>query len=215
LASIGLIAILLIPAFFAIAAIPDTVIAAVYGNQWTQVAVLLTPLALAMPVNAILAVGGPLMSGLGAAGRDAAAQAVCVVVLSITVWFAAQISLAYVAWVILGVYILRAFLVTYLALGLVSGEWMQVFNALVGPILLGCIAALIAWVVDVTMLSVVFNSMLRLCLDISIVATVLIFVLLKFGQHFLSSESISVAGSIATRLPLPLSASIKSWGSVP
>ena len=60
LASVGLIAAVLIPAFAAIAAIPNTVIAGVYGEYWMQVAVLLTPLALAMPVNAVLAVGGPL-----------------------------------------------------------------------------------------------------------------------------------------------------------
>lgn len=211
LASVGLIAALLIPAFAALAAIPHTVIAGVYGEHWMQVAVLLTPLALAMPVNAILAVGGPLMGGLGAAGRDAAAQAVCVVILGVAVWVASQVSLERVAWTVLGVYLLRALLVTYLALGLVSGTWGQIMRALTGPLVLGLLAALLAWSADALLIKVVASPMLRLCMDIGFTGSVISVLLLWLGRHLLSSETLAVAATIAAKLPAPFSACMKNW----
>lgn len=211
LASVGLIAALLIPAFAAVAAIPNTVIAGVYGEHWMQVAVLLTPLALAMPVNAVLAVGGPLMSGLDAAGRDAAAQAVCVVILGVAVWQASQVSLEMVAWAVLGVYLLRALLVSYLALGLVAGTWGQFSRALVGPLVLGLLAALLAWSVDALLIKVVASPILRLCMDIGFTGIVIGVLLLWMGRHLLSGETLAVTATIAARLPAPFAACMKNW----
>lgn len=209
LASVGLIAALLVPVFAAVAAIPGTVIAGVYGEHWMQVAVLLTPLALAMPVNAVLAVGGPLMNGLGAAGRDAAAQAVCAVILGAAVWQASKVSLELVAWAVLGAYLLRALLVTYLALGLVAGTWGQIARALSGPLVLGLLAALLAWSADALLIEAVTSPMLRLCMDIGITGSVIGVLLLRFGRHLLSSESLAVAATIAARLSVPFAAWVK------
>ena len=211
LASVGLIAALLIPVFAAIAAIPNTVIAGVYGEHWMQVAVLLTPLALAMPVNAILAVGGPLMSGLGAAGRDAAVQAVCVVVLVVAVWLTAQVSLAMVAWAVFGVYLLRALLVSYVALGLVDGTGEQITRALIGPLVLGLLAALLSWSADALLINIVTSPMLRLFMDLGFTGSVIGVLLLWLGRHLLSSETLSVAATIATKLPAPFAACLKNW----
>lgn len=211
LASVGLIAALLIPAFAAVAAIPNTVIAGVYGEHWMQVAVLLTPLALAMPVNAILAVGGPLMTGLGAAGRDAAAQAVCVVILGVAVWLAAQVSLEMVVWAVLGVYLLRALLVSYLAMRLVAGTWWQIARALTGPLVLGLLAALLAWSADAMLMKVVASPVLRLCMDIGFTGSVISLLLLWMGRYLLSSETLAIVATIAAKLPAPLAAAMKNW----
>lgn len=211
LASVGLIAALLIPAFAAVAAIPDTVIAALYGERWMQAAMLLTPLALAMPVNAILAVGGPLLSGLGAAGKDALAQALCVVILVVAVWLAAGVSLVVVAWTVLGVYLLRALLVTYLALGIVAGTWGQFVRALTGPFALGVLAALLTWATDALLLKIVTSPLLRMLIDIAFAATAIGALLLWFGRHLLSIETLSVGANIGARLPAPLAACMKNW----
>jgi len=211
LASVGLIAAFLVPAFAAIAAIPNTVIAGVYGEHWMQVAVLLTPLALAMPVNAILAVGGPLLSGLGAAGRDAAAQAVCVVILVVSVWLASQVSLEMVAWAVLGTYLLRALLVSYLALGLVAGTWEQIARALAGPLVLGLLAALLAWSADALLNNVVAGPLLRLSMVLGFTGSVIGVLLLWSGRHLLSGETLAVAASIAAKLPAPFAACMKNW----
>jgi PST family polysaccharide transporter len=211
LASVGIIAALLIPAFAAVAAIPNTVIAGIYGEHWMQVAVLLAPLALAMPVNAILAVGGPLMSGLGAAGLDAASQAICVVILGVAVWLASQVSLEMVAWIVLGVYLLRAILVSHLVLGLVDGTWGQVLRALAGPAVLGLLAALLAWLMDALLIGVVASPMLRFCMDIGFTGSGIGVLLLWLGRHLLSDETLTVVATIAPKLPAPFASCVKSW----
>ena len=212
LASVGLIAAIMLPAFAAVAAMPHTVIEAVYGEKWLQVVVLITPLALAMPVNAILAMGGPLMTGLGAAGTDAVSQAICVLILVPAVWLASQVSLEAVAWTILGVYLLRAVLVSYLALRLVSGTWIQMLNALAGPVFLGVLAALIAGLVDTVLSGIVSSPMLRLSLGLGTAGSATVFLLLWQGRHLLCSETRSVVMKMATRFPKPLAARVTSWG---
>lgn len=212
LASVGLIAAMLAPAFAAVAAIPNAAIAGVYGEHWMRVAALLTPLALAMPINAVLAVGGPLMSGLGAAGRDAAAQAVCVVILGGAVWLASQVSLERVAWAVLGVYLLRALLVAYLVLGLVAGTWGQITRALIGPFALGLLAALLAWSMDALLIKTVISPLLRLCMDIGFTGAVVTGLLLRLGRHLFSSETLAVIASIAADLPAPFAAYLKKRG---
>ena len=201
----------MIPAFAAVAAIPDTVIAALYGERWVQAAVLLTPLALAMPVNAILAVGGPVMSGLGAAGKDAVSQLVCAVILIVGVWLAASISLVVVAWTVLGVYLLRALLVAYLVLGMVAGTWGQFARALTGPFALGVLAALLIWVTNELLLKVVPVPMPRMLLDIGFTGMVTGALLLWMGRYLLSSETRSISANIAPRLPAPFAACMKNW----
>ena len=212
LASVGLVATIMLPIFAAVAAMPHTLIEAVYGERWLQVVVLITPLALAMPVNAILAMGGPLMTGLGAAGTDAVSQAICVLILVPAVWLASQISLEAVAWTILGVYLLRAALVSYLALRLVSGTWIQMLNALAGPLFLGAFAALIAGVTDTLLSGIVSSPMLRLCLALGIAGSATTFLLLWQGRYVLCSETRSVVMKMATRFPMSLAIHVKRWG---
>lgn len=213
LASVGLIATIMLPAFAAVAVMPHTVIEAIYGDRWLQVAVLLTPLALAMPVNAILAVGGPLMTGLGAAGMDAASQAICVLILVPAVWLASQVSLSAVAWTVLLVYLLRAVLVSYLALRLVSGKWIQLLRALVGPMFLGLFAALIAGLVD-SAFKDIGGPMLRLCFGLGLSGSATVLLLLWKGRYLLCAETLSVLVKMAARFPKPLSVHIVSWGAV-
>jgi PST family polysaccharide transporter len=214
LASVGLIAAMLVPVFAAVAVMPHTVIAAVYGERWMQVVVLLTPLALAMPVNAILAVAGPLLAGLGAAGLDAASQAICVLILIPAVWLASQISLEAVAWTVLSVYLLRAALVSYLALRLVSGTWVQMLRALAGPALLGLFAALIAGFVDAALANTVYSPMIRLCLGLGMAGSATVSLLLWQGRHLFCPETLSVLVKMAAGFPRPIGPHIAGWGGV-
>lgn len=151
------------------------------------------------------------MSGLGAAGRDAAAQALCVVILGVAVWQASHFSLEMVAWTVLGVYLLRALLVSYLALQLVAGTWGQITRALTGPFVLGLLAAVLAWSTDALLIKTVPGPMLRLCIDIGFVGTVIGILLLWLGRYLLSSETLAVAATIAAKLPAPFAAYLKSW----
>lgn len=213
LASVGLIACIMAPAFAAISVIPGTVIAAVYGEHWMQVALLLTPLALAMPVNAVLAVGGPLITGFGAAGQDAAVQAVCVAILLPVVWLASQLSLEAVAWAVLGVYCLRALLISCLALRLVSGSWQQFVHALAGPVLLGLLAAMLSALLDRVLTQYVHSDLLRLGLVLGLAAVAIVLLLIWQGKFLFCPHTRSILVKVSCKLPRAMGVRIANWGS--
>ena len=210
LASVGLVAVILVPFFAALAAIPHTFTLAIYGNQWLKVVSLITPLALAMPVNGILAMSGPLLTGLGKAGTDAFSQGVCLVVLLPVVWLASNISLEAVAWGVLGVYLLRAMLVAYLAMRLVSCQWHQVLKTLLGPLMLGCVAAAISSCLDTVVSGL--NPMMSLFIVLGGTATATITLLLWQGKNLLCSETRFVLIKMIDKLPKPLASFLIGWG---
>lgn len=210
LASVGLVAVILVPLFATIAAIPHTFTLAVYGSKWIKVANLITPLALAMPVNAILAMSGPLMTGLGKAGMDAFSQGLCVLVLVPVVWLASNISLETVAWGVLAVYLLRAILVAYLAMRLVSGQLQQILKALLGPVMLGCVAAIIAATLDITVSGL--NPIISLSVVLSATATATLLLLLWQGKNLLCAQTRFVLMKMVGKFPKPLASYVIAWG---
>jgi len=211
LASVCLLSAVLIPLFAAVAAIPETAILAVYGERWQAAVALVTPLALAMPVYAVLALGGPMMLGLGRAGMEAAAQGVGVLVLFGATVFAAQTSLAAVAWAVLAVYLLRAFLVTRLAMGLVSIEVLSLAKALVGPMMLGVISALSAGYANQVLAAVLPGSFSLLAADIVLAAMAVTIATLSLGRWFFCMEAKAVLLQAQPHLPSVLGRLIGHW----
>jgi len=209
LASICLLAAFILPAFSAIAAIPDTTIQALYGANWSAATVLVTPLALAMPMYAVLALGGPLMVGLGRAGMEASVQSFGLLIMVLAVIVAAQISLAAVAWAVLLVYLLRAFLVTRLAIGLVGLGGLSVMRALVGPALLGVLAAAVAGSVDHLMGRT--HPVIRLMADIGMATTVVAVVIWLLGRWIFCVEAKHVIWQARPHIPAVLQGVIRQW----
>lgn len=189
LATMCFLSAVLAPAFAAIAAIPDTTMLAVYGQQWQAAAVLITPLALAMPVNAMLALGGPMMQGLGRAGMEATSQGIGLIVLVVAVIIAARISLAAVAWAVLGVYLLRAWLVTRLAAGLVLAPASALLRALMGPVLLAALAALLTWSADHWLAAALPHPGWRFVVVIGAVAVIVMLVIGMWGRWIFCAEA--------------------------
>ena len=210
IASVGLVAIILVPLFSAVAAIPHTFTLAIYGEKWLKVAKLITPLAIAMPVNAILAMSGPLMAGLGKAGLDLFSQGLCVIILVPVVLLASNISLEAVAWGVLAVYVLRGILVVYLAMRLVSGQLQQILKALLGPVILGCVAAIIASTLDVVVSGL--TPMISVSVVMSVTATATILLLLWQGQNLLCAETRFVLMKMVDKFPKPLASFVMGWG---
>lgn len=211
LGSLGVVAVLLVPVFAALAAVPQTAILGVYGEAWLPAAAILTPLALAMPVNALLAMGGPLLLGLGKAGREAGAQAVGAVVLIIAVWLAAGISLAAVAWAVFAVYLLRLLLVTRLALGMCQGKWGAAGKSVVGPVCLGILSAFSANACESLLAHEVPVATLRLLIDLVVAGGVCLLVLLLAGRYLLAAETVAAMLKGSQRLPVALQNTVRRW----
>jgi PST family polysaccharide transporter len=209
LASVGLAMLILMPFFAAVAVIPHTLIAAIYGNKWLEVVGLITPLALAMPVNSTLAMSGPLLTGLGKAGLDAFSQGVCFAILLPAVWVSSNISLGAVAWTVLAVSLLRAIFLVYLVMRLVNARMHEVLKTLMGPIILSCIAAVFAAFLDVILSDL--NPMVRIFIVLGGSATATVIILLLQAKNFLCSETRFVLLKIASTLPKPVSLYFKGW----
>ena len=64
LASLSAITLIMFPVFWSVAAFAPTVVAALYGSLWTGVTPLLPPLAVAITVNAAMALAGPVLGAV-------------------------------------------------------------------------------------------------------------------------------------------------------
>lgn len=213
LAAICILSAMLAPAFAAIAAIPETTVLAIYGQEWQAAIVLITPLALAMPVNAVLAMGGPMMIGMGRAGMEASSQGFGFIVLVIAVVAAARISLAAVAWAVLAVYLLRAWLVTRLAARLVTAQSSSLFRALAGPLLLGAMAALAAWLLDHWLAIPLIHPGVRLIAVIGAVASVTLLSIVVWGNWIFCAEAKALLLKARPHLTPRLGGLLLRWGS--
>ena len=211
LATLCLMSAVLAPAFSAVAVMPETTVLAVYGAAWHSAFVLIAPLALAMPVNAALALGGPMMQGLGHAGLEAASQGIGFVVLVVAVIVAASFSLQAVAWVVLAVYCLRAWLVTRLAAGLVSITASAILRALAGPVVLALLAALSSWLLDAWLAPLFAQPGVRFVLVITLSALFILAALLVGGHRLLCAEARSLLSQVRPHLPPRLGGMLAHW----
>jgi PST family polysaccharide transporter len=204
LAALGVIGFICLPMFLAIASVPQTVVMGVYGSEWSGAVVLLTPLALAMPLNALLAVGGPMMMGMGKAGREMGVQLISLAVLAPCLWLASSYSIEAVAWVTLLVYALRFVLVTGLVLRLVKAGWNDVLVVLKGPLVIATAAAAGAFLFDSSLESGAWSHPLRLAgvASASMLASAMAFAI---GRRSLVAPAVMwYVGPLAARLPVAL-----------
>lgn len=212
LASVGGVAMLLIPAFLTLAAIPQTAILGVYGEAWLPAQSLLTPLALAMPINVLLALGGPLLLGLGKARSEASVHAFSLLALAAALSWAANVSLVAVPWAVLSVYILRCFLITGLTLRVCEARWVQFAQAIAGPLIVGCFAAALAASMDHLLRNWLQNPALRLAGVLLGTCLFCAVVVLFFGRWLIGRDVVGFFAASAGRLPEPLTWCMRRWG---
>ena len=146
LASFSVVAVVTVPLFAAVAAIPTTVILALYGPKWVGSVPMLVPLALAMPLFALLCVAGPLLWGIGKVGRELRVQLVTAMLAVVVFSAACRFSVVLLAWGVLGVYAFRLALLTRELTHHLRVAWMEMVAAVRGGIALGLLAAPLAWV---------------------------------------------------------------------
>jgi len=109
------------PVFVGIAAVPDTIMLALYGDAWRGGSELLRPFAIAMPMYVVLHMATPMLWTSGRTTQEFTLQLPITFALAFAGYFAAQHSLVAVAWTVLGIFVLRFVVVmtaTCLALGL-------------------------------------------------------------------------------------------------
>jgi lipopolysaccharide exporter len=138
---ISLVCLVSLPAFAALAAVPETVVIVLYGPRWTEAMALLPPLAFAMPPMMLAGVAGAALAGFGRPGRDLLSQAITAAAIVAGTLTAIAHSTLAVTWVILAAMCLRMALSVTMASRLSGLRIGDIARALAPGVLLAVIIA--------------------------------------------------------------------------
>jgi lipopolysaccharide exporter len=141
LAVLALVGLLTIPTFVACGILAHELIVLLYGPTWSDAALILLPLALAMPLHSVTAVSGPILWGIGRVGREALLQWLTIGFFVLLLWANMPVSVAQLAWIVLASYFFRAALISSAVASILKIKRRQLLIALRGGIILGAIAA--------------------------------------------------------------------------
>ncbi|MCA1979120.1 MAG: lipopolysaccharide biosynthesis protein [Thiobacillus sp.] len=159
MAGIGLT---VMPVFFAMSAVSETLVLALYGPHWAQAAEVLRPIALAMPVALLWGITTPVLWNTGQVTLEFKLQLPLAGLWLLGAWAAAQASLAALAWTVLGLFILRTLVFTRLAIRQISVRWLDCARALRGGLVLAACAMLAGWGADHVLAATLPGSQIRL-----------------------------------------------------
>ena len=165
LASITVVAFLLLPTCLAIAFVPHTVIEGLYGQRWSAAAPLLVPIALAMPLHAMMGLAGPPLWGLGKVERELRVEGVVVIWTVLTVLVTSRISIYAIAWGFLGICFVRFVLLTVAVAKPLRVSAQDIIGALRGVALLAVCTVVAVRVADTLLLGFGVQTVIRLAAD--------------------------------------------------
>jgi len=194
------VALVCVPLFVTAAAIPRTLVLGVYGTDWAAAAPLVTPLALAVLVNALLAIQGPILMAGNRVGAELRNQACTAAVFVPALWLASQYTLVFTAWTVLATYLLRWMLLTVSTLRLTGARVQDYLRSLCFPALFGLAVAAVATLTDRALAAVPpFPRLLAVAVMAALAA-------LALAQHFGAGFLTRNMGSLVNteRLALPI-----------
>jgi O-antigen/teichoic acid export membrane protein len=194
------VALVCVPLFATAAAIPRTLILGVYGGAWEAAIPLVTPLALAVLVNALLAIQGPILMAGNRVGAELRNQACTALVFVPALWFASRYTLVFTAWTVLATYILRWMLLTMSTLRLTRATLQDYVRSLGFPALFGLAVAAVAALTDYALAPV--PALPRLLGVAGMAALASLALAQHFGAGFLTNSMSSLVN--VERLALPI-----------
>lgn len=137
----GLAAIIMLPPFCAMAVVPGVVILGLYGAKWAGAITLFQPLALAVPVNALMALSGPTLGARGKPHLEMKVQFAVLLVAMCAFYVSVHYSVLCLSWTVLAVYLLRFTALTRVALREMDATWVELLRASWPAFLLAVVAA--------------------------------------------------------------------------
>ena len=136
------------PAYVTFALIPDTAIVGLFGEKWMGILPLALPLALAMPFYGAHCLLGPILCGLGRPEKEFWPQAISCGVAAIAFFAAVRISLAALAWALLGVMLFRFALIAVFAFRFLGIQWRKLLAILAKRMVFALAFGALAWSAD-------------------------------------------------------------------
>jgi O-antigen/teichoic acid export membrane protein len=126
------------------AVVPYAIIVGLYGNKWLGAVAVFTPLALSMPVHAMMALTGPALAAMGKTQVEMKVQVLGLIFAVGAYWSAVHYSLPLLGWSVLAVYIVRFYLLTKAICKELELRWRSLVEVVSPAFALGSITTLTA-----------------------------------------------------------------------
>jgi O-antigen/teichoic acid export membrane protein len=194
------VAMISVPLFITAAAVPATLVLGVYGSKWQASIALVPPLALAILINVLLAIQGPILMAGNRVGAELRSQAYTVLIFLPLLWIASMHVLVWTAWAVFATYVLRWVLLTAAALRLTGTRVQDYARCLCFPVLFGTAVAAAAFAVDFCLDSV--PALPRLLAVAAAAASLSLLLAQQFGAAFLASNMRSLVSVDSLSLPI-------------
>src|SRR5438552_5605848 len=191
------------PIFAGMAVVPETIMLALYGQEWGESAPLLRPFALAMPFFLATAIGTPMLWTSGRTTQEVKLQLPIAFALAVAAYVAAQHSLAAVAWAVMGIFVLRFIVITTAACVALDVRVRDIATAFRAGVAVTALFAGAVALVDGLALRMTGQRPVVLALDVATGAVAQAMALRLFRPWF-SLEVLSLFEMLLARLPRSL-----------
>ncbi|WP_446809598.1 lipopolysaccharide biosynthesis protein [Methylomonas sp. 2BW1-5-20] len=203
-ASTTIMALLFLPFFGAMAAVPDLIINSLYGSKWVAAIPLMTPLCFAMAINAMLAMSGPLLSSIGLPQIELKAQLAALSFSIPSLILAAQYSVLAVAWTLLGTYVFRLLLLVIATLKAVGDKPYRLFTIIIMPLVIAILLYGQCWYLGQLPCLQAYSTAIRLSMIVFSCALSYPFWLLLFRRLIICGNMKEFLVSLQNKLPVRL-----------
>jgi PST family polysaccharide transporter len=204
LAVVAAIAIITLPLFWSMAACAPSIVAGLYGTRWMEAIPLFRLLAVAIPLHALMALAGPILTATDHVERELRTQALSLLVAAVAFAISARYSLEAVAWAVVFAYAFRYWAATVPTLRLLAIGWRDVGRVLAGPIAATAVTVCVVftghWVASYHGIQPLF-----LAVGLGLTGAVTLCVLLVLaGDRILPPELVNLLTHVSTNLPRSL-----------
>lgn len=180
------VAMICFPVFVTAAVVPETIVLGIYGSKWHEAIQVVTPLSLAVLVNALLAIKGPILMAGNRVGVELKNQLYTIVLFLPMLFFAVQYSLLAVAWAVFATYVIRWILLTVDTLRFTGATFVEYAKTLGMPLLF-CIAVSTSAAVADSLLA--FLPPFSRLAAVAMVSGIALLIMLRLrGGHFVAEN---------------------------
>lgn len=200
LALLGAIAVFIFPVFASLAVISDTFVLALYGGEWAHSAVVLQPIALAMPLLLIWNISTPVLWTNGQISKEFKSQIPIAVAWLVGSLIAVQFSLSALAWTVLVLFVVRSGTMAVAAMRAMEASPREVINAVAPGVLLSLSSAIAVYITDRLLFALDVSSHYRLLLAI-LAGAVVYLLTLRIVADRIHPELISLIDQTVGKMP--------------
>lgn len=172
LALLGAITLFVMPVFVAIAVVSETFILGLYGSAWADAALVLQPIALAMPLYLVWNISTPVLWTNGQISKEFRMQVPVALLWLIGSYLAAQYSIAALAWTVFGLFVLRMLVVGVAALRAMQSSAREVARMVLPGVILSVVIGAGAFVTDTILSATTLPPVLRLAVVVAVCAII-------------------------------------------